>query len=499
MADNWQLKAVLSANASGMLSALKSVNTMSRTTRKYLLDVGNSAGNLAGKIGLPLGLISTAMAGLSLAGIKHAVMGFADLTSRISDSSHGVGLTAEEFQRVSYLATQSGIPVDAFSASMGRLNKNIAMAATGKNKDLADLFKKSGIALRGVNGELRAGTELLPEVAALFARNKNAAMQARMGNAIYGKSWQTLAPLLNEGQDGINKLNARYKALGITISNDVVAAGDAFGDQVDDLKQVTSSYGNTITAKLLPALSPLIEQTIKWAVANRGLITTRVSAFITDMANSLAKVDWSGIIKGVGDFVSGIKDFINWVGGARNALIGLVLLMNAPAIMAAIALMGAIGRLSFALGGLALKALAPVAPLQTLTTGMTVANAKAATMVNTMGRLSAAMGVAGAAFAGWQIGGLLNDYVIDPVVRMMTGDKDATLGTGLHSLFNKDPMAEMNKPSLVGAANQVKASGQIQVSFKDAPAGMRVEQTGIGGDIPLFTDVGYRSYATNMP
>lgn len=55
------------------------------------------------------------------------------------------------------------------------------------------------------------------------------------------------------------------------------------------------------------------------------------------------------------------------------------------------------------------------------------------------------------------------------------------------------------RPSLVAPAGQVKASGKIEVSFKDAPQGMRVEQARAGGDVPIDTSVGYRSYATGMP
>ena len=52
MADNWMLKAVLSANSESMVKALKSVNTMAKSTRKYLLDVGKSASNPSGLRGL---------------------------------------------------------------------------------------------------------------------------------------------------------------------------------------------------------------------------------------------------------------------------------------------------------------------------------------------------------------------------------------------------------------------------------------------------------------
>jgi hypothetical protein len=73
------------------------------------------------------------------------------------------------------------------------------------------------------------------------------------------------------------------------------------------------------------------------------------------------------------------------------------------------------------------------------------------------------------------------------------GDSSARAATNAGSALNGE------RQSLVGPASQVKASGQIEVSFKDAPQGMRVEQAKVGGDVPINTNVGYRSYATGMP
>lgn len=499
MADNWQLKAVLSANADSMLRTLKSVNQATRSTRKYLSDVGTSAVKLAGHVGMPIGLIGGAMSAFSVAGLKQAVTNFAQLGDEVHKSAQRISVSTDDYQRFKYIAGQTGVSAEELGGSMGKLNKNIAMAAAGKNKDLAALFKRAGISMRGANGDLRSATDMLPELADLFQRNGNAAVQARIGIAVFGKSWQALAPLLQGGRDGIDQLNERYKRLGISVEENAIVAGEAFGDQMDDMRLVASSYGNTITAKLLPALAPLLEKTIKWAVANREMITTNISKFISDMADSLSKVDWSGVVKGIGDFVSGVRDFINWVGGAKNALIGLIVVMNAQAIAATLALLGSIARLGFALGGLALKALAPVAPLQTLTTGMTAANARAATMVNTMGRLGAAMGVAGAAFAGWEIGKLLNEYVIDPAAQLVTGNKDATLGTALYDAFNNDPMQSNGRPSLVNPQSRGKVEGQVNININGLPPGSRVEQVAGGGNMPLNLSAGYRSAALGMP
>lgn len=494
MADNWLLKAVLSAR-DNMSPVLKGVAKTAKTTRKYLLDVGNSAANLAGQIGMPLGLIAGATSALSLASLRTAVLNFSELTGNISDSARGVGMTTDEYQRMTYIAGQSGIAADAMGASMAKLNKNIADAAAGKNKELAALFAKSGIALRGANGQLRSATDLLPEVADLFKRNQNAAIQARMGNAIYGKSWKDLAPLLNDGSEGIDKLAQRYKMLGIAISSDSVAAGEAFGDQLDDLRAVAASYGNTISAKLLPVLSPLIEKTIEWAVQNRDLIATNVAKHVTAFAESLASVDWSGVIGGIESFIGGVRSFVEWVGGAKNALIMLAVVMNAQAIMATFALLGSIWRLVFGLGILTFKTIpAAIAGMGGLGGAMSAASAKASGLLGTLGKIGA---VGGAAFAGWEIGSWLNENVVNPGMEKLTGEKGQTLGGWVFDKLNPDDAG--GQQSLVAPASRAKVDGKVQIELLGLPQGARVQQSSDGGNLPWDLSMGFSSNAMGMP
>lgn len=497
MADNWQLKAVLSASAAGMLKTLSSVDKATRSTRKHLADIGSGSVALAQNLALPVGLLGGLAAGFSLAGIQQAVMNFALLGDEVAKGSQKVGLSIADYQQWLYVAGQSGIEAGTLTASMGKLNKGIAEAAAGKNQSLASLFSRAGIAMRGANGEIRNTADLLPEIADLFARNGNAAVQARMGNALFGKSWQELAPLLQGGSAGIAQLQARYRELGLEVQDSAIKSGEAFGDQVDDLNAVLRSYGNTITAKLLPALSPMMERTIEWAVANRELIATNVTRFVEDFLSALGRVDWGAVASGIGSFVEGCKSLVDWLGGSRNALIALVLFMNASAIASVITLTGSFGKLIWSLGTMATTAIpAAVTAMGGMKAALLSSSFAAGKLLGIMGQIGL---VAGAGWAGWEVGKKLNEWVINPAVQALTGNKDATLGTALYDTFNKDPMADANKSSLVRNTNQVKATGSVTIDFQNAPPGLRFEQDLARSQVPMNVSVGYRQFATGMP
>lgn len=538
MADQFMLKAVLSANAAGMLGTLKAVNTATRTTRKYLLDVGKSATALAGQVGLPLGLIGGALSAFSIAGVQSAIAGFAELTGQISDSAKGLGLSAEEYQRIIYIANQSGVAADAMGASMGRLNKNIAMAVAGKNKEFSSLMAKAGISMRNTNGSIKSATELLPELADLFQRNQNAGTQARMGNVALGKSWQALAALLNDGKKGIDDLTERHKMLGITIKDEVVAEGEKFGDQLTDLKLAVNSYGTVISAKLLPLMSPLIEKTIQWVVQNRELITTNVSAFITDMATSLQQVDWKGVVDGVRDFVNGCKDLIDWLGGTKNALIGLVLFMNIKTIAAFADLLGSTVRLGAGLIRFAIKAVPKMlGALGLLTTetgaaalatdGLTAStkaadaaasglNKRLKTVLGTLGSIAIAAAPLAAMWGLKEWTGDPNDpetniksgeranwmqeNIVKPTKGMLSWfgfDKDA--GIEARRGLNRAELGGDAYPSLFDRAQSQQAGGKFTFEFVNAPEGLRLVGAPANSKHEINLDGGYSSFALGMP
>jgi hypothetical protein len=501
MADNWQLKAVLSANAAGLIKTLDSVNKATRSTRKHLTDIGSGSLKLAGNLALPVGLLGSLAAGFSVAGIVQAAKNFAVLGDSAAKGSQKAGLGIGEFQQWSYVAGQSGVDVATLTTSMGRLNKSTAEAAAGKNKDLAGLFTKAGISLRGMNGELRNGSEVLPEIADLFARNTNEAVRARIGNAIFGKSWQELAPLLAGGSAGIAELVKRYKYLDIEVKDKAIKSGEAFGDQLDDLETKVRNYGTTVAAKLIPVLGPMVEKTIAWLVANRDLVTTKITDFVTQFAQALSKVDWNAVVNGIGSLVNGLKDLVNWFGGARNALIALVVFMNIQSILAFVSLTGSVFKLGASLFTLAATQIpAAIAGMGGLQAVMGATAFGAGKLLGILGQIAL---VAGAFWAGGKVGEYLINPALDWASQKLTGDKDATLGTALYGAFNADPMAQMDaadkKASLVRSANRVQASGAINVNFQNAPPGMRVAEDFGRTDVPINTNVGFSSFATGMP
>lgn len=547
MADNWQLKAVLSANAESMLKTLKMVNQATRTTRKYLMDVGQSGVNLAARVGMPLGLISGALAAFSVAGVKAAVTSFAELGDQVVKSASRLGISTDEYQRLKYVAGQSGVSVEELGVSMGKLNLNIGQVANGDNKNLAELFNRVGISVRKSNGEIKTSTELLPEIAHQFSENKGAAEHALLGAALFGKGWKALEPLLSSGKKGLEELNERYEFLDLTINNKALKDGEAFGDQMEDLKHKVSNYGSVISSELIPVFSPLVKEATEWLVVNRDLVTVPISKFIKDMAKELSNVDWSGVIKGVGDFIVGMRSFIQSIGGAKNALIALAVVMNAQTLVALASLIASVTRAGWAFlvmaanayiaGNASLLSLLRVAAVALFVAGPIGALGAAFAWLGGMaasagGLLSGAMGLATAAVRGLGLALMANplgviigiataayliyknwdtlkawfssffDWIGEKFQVFLGWAKSlADLVGGMFSggslsttLPNGGAGNSSNRPSLAGA-NQQQVGGKFTFDFRNAPPGMQLAGMETQGKTDVDMNVGTRGYA----
>lgn len=356
MAENWQLKAVLSANSAGMVSALKSVNTMAKSTRKYLGDVASSAGHLSGKIGLPFAAISGILGGFSLVAVKNAVVGFTEMGEAVQKGALKAGMSVQQYQRMKYVAEQAGVGVEAMEGSLGKLNRQVGEAVAGKNQSLSSLMKHLGITMRDSNGQIRTGVDLLPQLADAFKRNESPAVRARMGMAMFGKSYAEMLPLLADGSDEIAKSLKRFDQIKGVLGPEEIGAAKQLGDEFKNLEMVMKGFQGIVAKNLIPVIQPLVVGLTDWWIVNKKLVSVEVGKMAKDLGEWIKTIDFKKLADGVQSTLAGFGKFVDFVGGAKNALIGLVLFMNIQTIMALGSLVAALARAGLAFLGMAAKA-----------------------------------------------------------------------------------------------------------------------------------------------
>ena len=115
-------------------------------------------------------------------------------------------------------------------------------------------------------------------------------------------------------------------------------------------------FQGTIAKQLVPVIKPMVDSLVAWWVINKKLIGSEVSAMAKDLGIWIKSIDFKKVLTDVGDFVKSLGGFIDAVGGAKNALIGLVVFMNMQTIMAVAGLIGALARAGLAFLAMAAQA-----------------------------------------------------------------------------------------------------------------------------------------------
>lgn len=482
-------------------------------------------------MGLPLTMVSAAAAGFSAVKIKEAVVAYADMGEEIQKGALRAGMSVQQYQRMKYVAEQSGVAMEGMEASLSKLNKNLGETAAGKNKNLAGLFGRLHLSVRDANGQVKSAIDLLPALSDAFQRNENPAIRARMGMALFGKGYAEILPLLSDGSkeisENINRLNRIKGVFGPEEVNGARELGKSF----KDLQLVSKGFQMTIAKELAPVIRPLVDDLVKWWAANKKIVASQVGRMAKDFANWIKGIDFKKLKDDAKSFAHNVGRLVSMLGGAKNALIGILMIKNIQTIAAFASLIGSTARLIYWTGKLSATAIPAVLKWLGLYTVGTDAAAASTTVLGTasegaatkiggvVGKLRAMLGVVGplaAAIAPLAVIWGVSEWAADTShdqerVEGIRNNAEKPLKSFLGWFgFDKDAeiaeryrknRAELGgedvpsaRPSLIQAPQQ-PVGGKFVFDFQNAPPGMRLMESQTKGNSDFDFNMGWRSFA----
>lgn len=248
-------------------------------TEKKAKDTSKSFGDIvsgAAKVGTAVYAGATAAAGALFTLASNT----ADAAGAIDDAAQRTGTSAEEYQKWTYAAKLSGIEASKLEALMVKQQTTLSNAADG-SKTAAAAYEQLGIDITNLSSG-----DAFNQVIEQLANMDDETQRNSIANDIFGKSYADLAPLLNEGADGILKLKQEAEELGGVMSNESVAAGADFGDTMDKLKTSFGGVLNTLGGSLLPVAQKFAEMLIANMPKIMGVIDKLIPV-ITQMFEQL--------------------------------------------------------------------------------------------------------------------------------------------------------------------------------------------------------------------
>jgi hypothetical protein len=281
----------------------KGIDGTSKKGAGFAKGLGKAFGGAAKVVGA----ISTAAIALGGAFVKGA-MDVADYGSEVNDMSQKLNMSAKGFQEWKYILGQSGVDIGVLQGGMKKLSES---AVAG-----SESFKTLGISQDDLS---KLSTEELfnktiTQLSSMEAGNERTALAADL----FGRSATELLPILNEGAGGIEAMRKQAEDYGLVMSDEAIAASDAFGDSVSLMQQTLTGMKNRMMGEFLPSLT---------------LVTDGLAKLFTGDTSGLDSIN-----KGIGQFVDKISQAmpqIIEVGGSILQALATAIMQNMPLLVTA--------------------------------------------------------------------------------------------------------------------------------------------------------------------
>ena len=289
--------------------------------------------------------LNNAVKGLTaiVAGATAAAVGIFAFTKSIAQSNDELmkfaqrtGVDIKALQELGYVAELNGGSIDSMNSSLENLARISSEAARGMGAGV-EVFGMLGISVTDANGRLKEADVMLNDVSDAISRLSTQAERLEFAQKL-GIGGDLLLTI-QQGSEAIKKQRQRFKELSFVITKSAGKAAADFVDNMLDVRTVISGVSNLIGTKLIKYFNKMNGQFIEWFKINKAIIQQNLSLFL-DKAISTIK----GIFNIVKRVVDIVLSLVNAMGGLKNTIIlvtGLLLTMNASALLMPILLIAA--------------------------------------------------------------------------------------------------------------------------------------------------------------
>lgn len=275
------------------------------------------------KIGIAAAAGVAALAGTGVvigAGLVKIANDAAKVGDEFNKMSDRTSISVESLSRLGFAAKQSGVDMKTLEDGVFRMNRRVANAATemGPAQRALEMLNINAADFAKVSPE-----EQMIQLADALNGMENQALAAQIGYELFGKSFQTMRPLLKQGAEGIKELTKQSDELGHTWSKDSANAATEYVDALSEFETSITAIKNKIGVALLPALTSIVDRMTpvvasigEWIDKNKGLLDS-----FDDLKN-LGDLAYKGLVLGWERAVFKMSEL--WIGLIRELKIAWI-------------------------------------------------------------------------------------------------------------------------------------------------------------------------------
>lgn len=313
------LSVKLTATASAFASTMKGA-------ANHVTSLGSSVLSTGSKIaGFAAGLTALA-AGGSLLYLTHQSMEAIDANAKLSDR---LGLTTESLAGLQHAGALANVSNEQLTGSLEKMLKALGGAADD-GEDASNAFTKLGLDAKKLAN--LPTDQAFAAIADKISKIENPAERAAAAVSVFGKSGQSLLPLLMTGAEGIKAAQEEAEKLGLSFNRIDAAKVEQANDAITRVRETFTGVSNQIAIGLAPYIDAAATKFVELATAGGGIgpkvsgaieWVTKAIATATDYAN-LLPVAFYGFRAGALQSIAGVIGGIDWLGSSIVKLINLI-------------------------------------------------------------------------------------------------------------------------------------------------------------------------------
>lgn len=221
-----------------------------REIRKEAVETANAAKKLSDRFVITAGDVWNAFRGLA-SNLGGLLGGIGDQFDKMSLRT---GLSTTALSEFAHAAAISGASVSDIEGAMRSLASQLVAAENGSSR-AEKAFSILGLDVQKIAS--LSPERQFEEVARAIASIKEPTERAGAAMRIFGSAGAALLPLFANGPDGLAKLRAEARALGVSIDAETAKMGADFTDATTRLKTALQGVGLSVAKILTPALIEL--------------------------------------------------------------------------------------------------------------------------------------------------------------------------------------------------------------------------------------------------
>jgi heme/copper-type cytochrome/quinol oxidase subunit 4 len=314
-------------------------------------------------------------------GLFLAINKTASSMDELAKKTRAMDFPIEEFQEWRFVAEQSGVSSEVFDKSIQKLGKNVGDLKSGTGSLLTILKKNDRQLMRQVKSA-GSTSEAFELIVGAIKNTEDPMKKASLATAAFGRAGMDMINMANLGADEIEKLRGEMRENGVVTAKQAEQA-EKYNDMMNRVKLTVSGFMVEAITPLLPMLTEAANSIREWMVANKGLIRTKITEFVKKIPYYIEMiVKWAPrIAKYIGIFYGIVV--------AVKVLNATMWLLNKAALASATSI-GKVGTQGAGAMGKATGA---------------------------AGKLQGALALVGVAVAAWEIGTLIHDEIVDPIMK----------------------------------------------------------------------------------